>query len=59
MARIKELQKAKQDEEDAENLEEPFYHFGFGLVSYRDTIFKMCVMFALFTLMSLPIKKIY
>jgi len=56
---LKEIQRAKKDVQSEANKDDPIQLFGIGIVSYRNTLFNLFVLFAIMSLVSIPMKAQY
>jgi len=59
MKALKDIQKAKKKQIQASALDDPLATFGIGIVSYRNTLFELFIMFAFLTLVSYPMKSAF
>ena len=59
MKALKQIQEAKKSSVKSANVDDPLSTFGIGIVSYRNTLFELFLLFAVLTLISYPMKKTF
>lgn len=59
--KMKALKKMREEREKEENNDggDPFLSFGFGIMSYRNTILNLCILFFIFTIITWPLRGKY
>jgi hypothetical protein len=55
----KRKEKEAQLEKDSAESGDPYFRYGFGLIAYRNTLFNLCVAFAVFSLLAWPMASSY
>jgi hypothetical protein len=56
MKALKKMREEREKDEKVVDGQDPFLFFGFGIMSYRNTIKTLFLLFALFSLITYPLK---